>query len=108
MSFFLILRPVQTLSDLKIIDRVKKELFEATTITRKIILEGGLVIVNGVSGDGVGGGGSGATVGVDDASLTVFETTNHYEYDHTGHIIFPLLVNVLHANVKTARRNIME
>ncbi|KAF3649521.1 putative protein EIN4-like [Capsicum annuum] len=38
------------------------ELFGATTITRKIILEGG----------------------ANDAPLTVFETTSHYDYDHNG------------------------
>ncbi|PHT92190.1 hypothetical protein T459_00072 [Capsicum annuum] len=38
------------------------ELFRATTITRKIILEGG----------------------ANDASLIVFETTSHYDYDHNG------------------------
>ncbi|PHU30576.1 hypothetical protein BC332_02669 [Capsicum chinense] len=86
MPFFLTLRSVQTLSDPKVIDRIKKELFEATIITRKIILEGGLVVADGVSGDGVvvGVSGSGAAVGVNDASLTVFETTNRYDYDHIG------------------------
>ncbi|PHT34002.1 hypothetical protein CQW23_25802 [Capsicum baccatum] len=38
------------------------ELFGATAITRKIILEGG----------------------DNDATLTVFETTSHYDYDHNG------------------------
>ncbi|PHU13612.1 hypothetical protein BC332_14817 [Capsicum chinense] len=38
------------------------ELFEETTITRKIILEGG----------------------ANDSPLTVFETTSHYDYDHNG------------------------
>ncbi|PHT74640.1 hypothetical protein T459_21917 [Capsicum annuum] len=38
------------------------ELFKATTITRKIILEGG----------------------AKDAPLTVFETTSHYDYDHNS------------------------
>ncbi|PHT67914.1 hypothetical protein T459_27401 [Capsicum annuum] len=38
------------------------ELFRATTITRKIILKGG----------------------ANDALLTVFETTSHYDYDHNG------------------------
>ncbi|PHT41367.1 hypothetical protein CQW23_20221 [Capsicum baccatum] len=42
----------------KVIGRIKMKLFEATTITRKIILVGRLVVV-----DGVVGGGSGATVG---------------------------------------------
>ncbi|PHT37745.1 hypothetical protein CQW23_21318 [Capsicum baccatum] len=38
------------------------ELFGATTITRKTILEGG----------------------ANDAHLTIFETTSHYDYDHNG------------------------
>ncbi|PHU14642.1 hypothetical protein BC332_15847 [Capsicum chinense] len=78
--FFLTLRYVQ-ISDPKVINRIKKKLFEATTITRKIILEGGLVIVDD-------GSGSGATVGDNDAPLIVFETTNHYGYDHTGYTYF--------------------
>ncbi|PHT52507.1 hypothetical protein CQW23_06969 [Capsicum baccatum] len=52
------------------------ELFGATNIRRKIILEGGLVAVDDSSG-------SGAAVGANDAPLTVFETTSHYDYDHT-------------------------
>ncbi|PHT98717.1 hypothetical protein BC332_32376 [Capsicum chinense] len=60
MSFFFILRSVQTLLNPKIIDEIKMELFGATAITRKIILGGG----------------------ANDASLTVFETTSHYDYDH--------------------------
>ncbi|PHT66631.1 hypothetical protein T459_31056 [Capsicum annuum] len=60
MSFFLTLRSVQTLSDPKVVDGIKIELFGATTITRKIILEGG----------------------ANDAPLPVFETTSHYDYDH--------------------------
>ncbi|PHT53461.1 hypothetical protein CQW23_07923 [Capsicum baccatum] len=84
MPFFLTLRSVQTLSDLKIVDRIKIELFGATTITRKIILEGGLVVVDNGSGSG-----SAAAVGANDAPLTVFETTNYYDYDHTGYIDFP-------------------
>ncbi|KAM3236285.1 hypothetical protein P3L10_016322 [Capsicum annuum] len=82
MPFFLTLRSVQTLSDPKVIDRIKMELFGATTITVKIILEGGLVVVNGAVG-----GGSDAAVGANDASLTVFKA-NHYEYDHTGYTDF--------------------
>ncbi|PHT87134.1 hypothetical protein T459_09240 [Capsicum annuum] len=62
MSFFLTLRSVQILSDPKVVDRIKMELFRATTITRKTILEGG---ANG-------------------SPLTVFETTSHYNYDHNG------------------------
>ncbi|PHU25444.1 hypothetical protein BC332_03776 [Capsicum chinense] len=87
MPFFLTLRSVQTLSDLKVIDRIKMELFGATSITRKIILEGGLAVVDGLSGDGAVGGGSGAAVGANDAPLTVFKT-NHYEYDHTSYTDF--------------------
>ncbi|PHU22796.1 hypothetical protein BC332_07903 [Capsicum chinense] len=62
MPFFLTLWSVQTLSDPKVVDGIKIELFGATTITRKIILEGG----------------------ANDAPLTVFETTSHYDYDHNG------------------------
>ncbi|PHT82329.1 hypothetical protein T459_15344 [Capsicum annuum] len=81
------------------------ELFGATTITRKIILEGGLVAVND-------GSGSGAAVGANDAPLIVYKTTRHYDYDHTGCIYFSLDFatsnKFLHTNVKTARRNTME
>ncbi|PHU04651.1 hypothetical protein BC332_25473 [Capsicum chinense] len=59
-------------------DRIKKELYGATTITRKIILEGGLVVDDH----------SGAAVRTNDAPLTVFDTTNHYDYDHTGYTDF--------------------
>ncbi|PHT65069.1 hypothetical protein T459_29494 [Capsicum annuum] len=62
MPFFFTLRSVQTLSDTKVIDGIKIELFGATTITRKIILKGR----------------------ANDAPLTVFETTSHYDYDHNG------------------------
>ncbi|KAM3219171.1 hypothetical protein P3L10_023702 [Capsicum annuum] len=62
MPFFLTLRSVQTLLNPKVVDGIKMELFGATTITRKIILEGG----------------------ANDAPLTVFETTSHYDYDHNG------------------------
>ncbi|KAF3636989.1 Ubiquitin-like-conjugating enzyme ATG3 [Capsicum annuum] len=47
----------------------------AITIRRKIILEDGLVAVDDDSG-------SGAAIGANDAPLTVFETKNHYDYDH--------------------------
>ncbi|PHU21907.1 hypothetical protein BC332_07014 [Capsicum chinense] len=74
------------------------ELFGATTIIRKIILEGELVAVNVGSRSG-----SGAVVGTNDAPLTDFETTSHYDYDHNGCIdflqILPHLGNVMHANV---------
>ncbi|PHT94707.1 hypothetical protein T459_02589 [Capsicum annuum] len=48
--------------DPKVVDGIKIELFGATTIIRKIILKGG----------------------ANDAPLTVFETTSHYDYDHNG------------------------
>ena len=90
MSFFLILRSVQTLSDPKIIDRIKMELFGATTITGKIILEGG----------------------ANDAPLTVFETTSHYEYDHNSCTdFFPDFAassECSSCKFKTTRRNTME
>ena len=88
MPFFLTLRSVKTLLDPKVIDRIKMDLFGAIATTRKIMLEGGLVVVvNGLSGDGVVGGGSGSAVGANDATLTVFKA-NHYEYDHTGYTNF--------------------
>ncbi|PHT90603.1 hypothetical protein T459_05716 [Capsicum annuum] len=62
MLFFVTLRSMQTLLDPKVVDVIKIKLFGATTITRKIILEGGAY----------------------DAPLTVFETTSHYDYDHNG------------------------
>ncbi|KAF3650980.1 hypothetical protein FXO37_18227 [Capsicum annuum] len=65
-AIFLTLRSVQTLSDPKVIDGIKMELFGATTITRKIILKGG----------------------ANDAPLTVFETTSHYDYEHNSCIDF--------------------
>ncbi|PHT85628.1 hypothetical protein T459_07734 [Capsicum annuum] len=61
-AIFLTLRSMQTLLKPKIIDGIKIELFGATTITRKTILESG----------------------ANDAPLTVFETTSHYDYDHNG------------------------
>ncbi|KAF3633196.1 putative protein EIN4-like [Capsicum annuum] len=66
--FFLILRSVQILSNTKVVDGIKIKLFGATTITRKAILEGG----------------------ANDAPLTVFETTSHYDYDHNGRTDFSL------------------
>ncbi|PHU11352.1 hypothetical protein BC332_18282 [Capsicum chinense] len=62
MPFFHTLWSVQTLSDPKVVDGIKIELFGATAITRKTILEGR----------------------ANDAPLTVFETTTHYDYDHNG------------------------
>ncbi|PHU08977.1 hypothetical protein BC332_20837 [Capsicum chinense] len=68
MSFFLTLRFVQTLSNPKVVDRIKIELFGATTIIRKIIVEGG----------------------ANDVPLTIFEITSHYDYDHNGCTDFSL------------------
>ncbi|PHT48177.1 hypothetical protein CQW23_12385 [Capsicum baccatum] len=62
------------------------KLFRAIAITRKIILEGGLVVVDGIGGDEAvsnSSGGSGVVVSANDVPLTVLKT-NHYEYDHTG------------------------
>ncbi|PHT73186.1 hypothetical protein T459_23971 [Capsicum annuum] len=53
------------------------ELFGATTITRKIILKGRLVVVDD-------GSSSGVAVGDNDAPLIVFEIISHYDYDHIG------------------------
>ncbi|KAF3670615.1 hypothetical protein FXO37_08445 [Capsicum annuum] len=83
MPFFLILRSVQILSDPMIIDRIKIKLFRAIVITRKIILEGGLVVVD----DG-NSSGNGAVVEANDAPLTVFEKICHYDYDHTSYTDF--------------------
>ncbi|KAF3674371.1 putative protein EIN4-like [Capsicum annuum] len=58
----------------EVIDRIRKKLSEATTITRKIILEGAVVVVDDGSGSGT--------------YLTVFERINHYDYDHTGYTDF--------------------
>ncbi|PHT74310.1 hypothetical protein T459_21587 [Capsicum annuum] len=63
------------------------KLFEATGITRKIILKGGFVVVDDGSRSGSG---NGAAIGANDAPLTVFETTSHYDYDHTGCTDFSL------------------
>ncbi|KAF3632041.1 hypothetical protein FXO38_26329 [Capsicum annuum] len=90
MLCFLTLWSVQTLSDPKVIDRIKIELFGATTITKKIILEGGLVVVDGLSSDGAVGGVNGASVCANDTPLTVLKT-NHYEYDHTSYTNFASL-----------------
>ncbi|PHU26972.1 hypothetical protein BC332_05304 [Capsicum chinense] len=62
---------------------------------------GGLVVV-----DGVVVGGSGAAVGANDAPLTVFKA-NHYEMIILVIQILPLPANVLHANAKTAGRNMI-
>ncbi|PHU04211.1 hypothetical protein BC332_25033 [Capsicum chinense] len=59
---------VQTLSDPKVVDGIKMELFGVTATTRKNTLE---------SGD-------------NNAPLTVFETTSHYDYDHNGCTYFSL------------------
>ncbi|PHT66500.1 hypothetical protein T459_30925 [Capsicum annuum] len=79
-----------------VIDRIKIELFGATTITRKIILEGGLIVVDGLSGDGAVGGGSGAIVGANDAPLIVFKA-NHYEAKHD---VVINAINALTASIK--------
>ncbi|PHT52428.1 hypothetical protein CQW23_06890 [Capsicum baccatum] len=63
------------------------ELFGATAIIRKIILEGRLVIVDDSSRSGSGSG-SGSAVGANDAPLTIFEIISHYDYDHTSCIDF--------------------
>ncbi|KAF3652943.1 putative protein EIN4-like [Capsicum annuum] len=63
--------------------RSKSNSNQRTTITRKIILEGGLIAVDDGSGSG-----SGVAVGANNAPLTVFETTTHYDYDHIGCIDF--------------------
>ncbi|PHU28812.1 hypothetical protein BC332_00905 [Capsicum chinense] len=84
-AIFLTLRFVQTLPDPKVVDGIKMKLFGAIIITRKIISEGGLVVVNYGSRSG-----SGAAAGANDAPLTVFETTSHYDYDHTGCTDFSL------------------
>ncbi|PHU22847.1 hypothetical protein BC332_07954 [Capsicum chinense] len=104
MSFFLTLRSVQTLPDPKVIDGIKMELFEATTITRKIILEGGFVTVDDGSRSG-NGSGNGAAVGDNDAPLTIFETTNCKE-KHDGVIN---AINALTASVKkiTSKRSVI-
>ncbi|PHU15406.1 hypothetical protein BC332_16611 [Capsicum chinense] len=62
MPFSLTIRSVQTLSDPKVINGIKMELFRATTITRKTILEGE----------------------ANNAPLIDFETSSHYDYDHNG------------------------
>ncbi|PHU17920.1 hypothetical protein BC332_13615 [Capsicum chinense] len=81
MPFFLTLRSVQNLSGPKVVDGIKIELFGATTITKKIILKGGLVAIDDGSRSGSG---SGVAVGANDAPLNIFETTSHYDYDHIG------------------------
>ena len=78
---------MQTLSDPKVVDGIKMKLFRAITIIRKTILEGGLVAVDDGSHSGSG---SGVAVGANDAPLTVFETTSHYDYDHNGCADFSL------------------
>ncbi|KAF3633858.1 hypothetical protein FXO38_25376 [Capsicum annuum] len=87
MPFFLTLRSVQTLLDPKVVDGIKIELFGPTTITRKIVLKGRLVAVDD---DSRSGSRSGAAIGVNDAPLTIFEITSHYDYDHTGCTDFSL------------------
>ncbi|KAF3674343.1 putative protein EIN4-like [Capsicum annuum] len=59
---------IEALKDPKVVDGIKIELFGATTITRKKILEGG----------------------ANDDPLTVFETISHYDNDHNGCTDFSL------------------
>ncbi|PHT78604.1 hypothetical protein T459_16656 [Capsicum annuum] len=87
MSFFLTLRSEQTLSDPKVVDGIKMKLFEAIIITRKIILEGGLIVIDDGSRSGSGSV-SGAAVRASDAPLIVFETTSYYDYDYIGYTNF--------------------
>ncbi|KAF3614051.1 hypothetical protein FXO38_35892 [Capsicum annuum] len=70
-------------TDPKVVNGIKIKLFGTTTITRKVILEGGLVVDDDGSSSGSGTG-IGVAVGTNDAPLTVFEITSHYDYDHTG------------------------
>ncbi|PHT73289.1 hypothetical protein T459_24074 [Capsicum annuum] len=97
---------VQTLSDPKVIDRIKMELFGVTSITRKIILEGEVVVVDGLSGDGAVGSSSGAAVEANDAPLTVFKT-NHYAYDHTGYTDFVSPRECSACKYQDCRKNMM-
>ncbi|KAM3374960.1 hypothetical protein P3S68_013674 [Capsicum galapagoense] len=106
MPFVLTLQSVQTLSDSKFIGRIKIELFGATSITRKTILEGGFVVVVGLNGDGDVGGSSGAAVGTNDAPLTVFKQTIMSMIILVIQIL-PLPANVLHTNVNTTGQNII-
>ncbi|KAF3632370.1 putative protein EIN4-like [Capsicum annuum] len=57
---------IEALKDPKVVGKIKMKLFGATGITRKTILEDG----------------------ANDAPLTVFETTSHYDYDHNDYIDF--------------------
>ncbi|PHT39951.1 12-oxophytodienoate reductase 1 [Capsicum baccatum] len=68
-----------------VVDGIKIKLFGAITITRKFFLEGGFVVVDDGSGSSSG---SGAAFGANDAPLTIFETTIHYDYDHTSYTDF--------------------
>ncbi|PHT89651.1 hypothetical protein T459_04764 [Capsicum annuum] len=91
MPVFLALRSVQIFSDPKVVDGIKIELFGATTITRKTILDGG----------------------ANDAPLTVFETTSHYDYEHNDckakHDGVIDAINALIASVKemTSKRGVI-
>ncbi|PHU00862.1 hypothetical protein BC332_30649 [Capsicum chinense] len=84
MSFFLSLRSIQNLSDPKVIDGIKMELFGATTIIKITILEGGVIAVD--NGSRIGSG-SGVAIGANDAPFTVFETS-HYDYNHKSCTVF--------------------
>ncbi|PHT88430.1 Signal recognition particle 54 kDa protein 2 [Capsicum annuum] len=103
MSFFLTLWFVQTLPDPKVVDGIKIELFRATIIIRKIILEGGLIDVDDGSGSGSD---SGAAVGANNAPLTIYETTSYYDYDHTAkHDKVINVINALTSSVKKIASN---
>ncbi|PHT38401.1 hypothetical protein CQW23_21974 [Capsicum baccatum] len=69
----------------KVVDGIRIRLFKATTITRKIILEGGLVAIDDGSRSR-----SGDAIRANDASLNFFETISHYDYNHNGCTNFSL------------------
>ncbi|PHU17250.1 hypothetical protein BC332_12945 [Capsicum chinense] len=89
---------VQTLSDPKVIDRIKIKLFGATVITRKTIFEGGLVVVV----DGAVGGGSGQLL----LKLGGCDYFDWYEKRHpsqTNRVIWGLLNKVKASEEKQNR-----
>ena len=65
-------------------------------------MEGGLVVVDGLSGDGVIGGRSGDVVGAMMLLLQYLKQTIMSMIILVIQI-FPLLANVMHVNIKTAR-----
>ncbi|PHU23550.1 hypothetical protein BC332_08657 [Capsicum chinense] len=101
MPFFLTLRSVQTLSDPKVIDKIKMKVFGAITIIRKIILEGGLVVV-----DGAVSGGSGAAV--DFASPSKCSACKCQDY-RVKHEVVINAINALTGSVKelTSKRGLI-